>query len=49
MAMAHKVHVEYAWVAYRVMRRGKDARHNYDGDRDRKLWLETSGEAFGDF
>jgi hypothetical protein len=41
--MAHKIPIEHAGAAYRVMVRGNQRRDLYDDDRDRKLWLETLG------
>src|SRR5664279_4406335 len=43
--MARKIRIEYAGAAYHVMARGNQGRHIYADDRDRKLWLETLGEA----
>ncbi len=45
--MARKVRIEYAGAAYHVMARGNQGRDICDDDRDRKLWLETLGEACG--
>ena len=43
--MACKIRIEYAGAAYHVMARGNQGRHIYADERDRKLWLETLGEA----
>ena len=43
--MARKIRIEYAGAAYHVMGRGNQGRDIYADDRDRKLWLETLGEA----
>jgi putative transposase len=43
--MARKIRIEYAGAAYHVMARGNQGRDIYGDDRDRKLWLETLGEA----
>ena len=43
--MARKLRIEYAGAAYHVMARGNQGRDIYADDRDRKLWLETLGEA----
>src|SRR5665811_1941820 len=43
--MARKIRIEYAGAAYHVMARGNQGRDIYADDRDRKLWLETLGEA----
>jgi hypothetical protein len=45
--MARKIPIKFAGAAYRVMARGNQRRDLYDDDRDRKLWLETLGEACG--
>jgi REP element-mobilizing transposase RayT len=44
--MALKIRLEYAGAAYHVMARGNQGRDIYDDERDRKLWLETLGEAW---
>ena len=44
--MAGKIRIEYAGAAYHVMARGNHRRDTYADDRDRKLWLETLGEAW---
>jgi hypothetical protein len=43
--MARKIRIEYAGAAYHVMARGNQGRDIYADERDRKLWLETLGEA----
>jgi hypothetical protein len=43
--MACKILIEYAGAACHVMVRGNRGRGIYGDDRDRKLWLETLGEA----
>jgi hypothetical protein len=43
--MARKIRIEYAGAAYHVMARCNQGRDIYADDRDRKLWLETRGEA----
>ena len=43
--MARKIRIEYAGAAYHVMARGNQGRDIYGDDPDRKLWLETLGEA----
>ena len=43
--MARKIRIEYAGAAYHVMARGNQGRDIYADDRDRKLWLETLGQA----
>ena len=43
--MARKIRIEYAGAAYHVMARGNQGREIYADERDRKLWLETLGEA----
>jgi hypothetical protein len=43
--MARKIRIEYAGAAFHVMARGNQGRERYDDDYDRKLWLETLGEA----
>jgi len=43
--MARKIRIEYAEAAYHVMARGSQGRDIYADERDRKLWLETLGEA----
>ena len=43
--MARKIRIEYARAAYHVMASGNQRRDIYADDRDRKLWLETLGEA----
>ena len=43
--MARKIRIEYAGAAYHVMARGNQRRKIYEAERDRKLWLETLGEA----
>jgi putative transposase len=44
--MALQIRIEYAGAAYHVMARGNQGRDIYDDERDRKLWLETLGEAW---
>ena len=44
--MARKIRIEYAGAAYHVMARGNQGRDIYAGERDRKLWLATLGEAY---
>jgi REP element-mobilizing transposase RayT len=43
--MARKIRIEYAGAAYHVMARGNQGQDIYADDRDRKLWLETLGQA----
>jgi hypothetical protein len=43
--LARKIRLEYGGAAYPVMARGNQGRDIYADDRDRKLWLETLGEA----
>ncbi len=43
--MARKLRIEYAGATYHVMARGNQGRDIYAEDRDRKLWLQTLGEA----
>ena len=43
--MARKIRIEYEGAAYHVMARGNQGRDIYGDERDRKLWLETLGEA----
>jgi putative transposase len=43
--MARKIRIEYPGAVYHVMARGNQGRDIYADDRDRKLWLETLGEA----
>ena len=43
--MARKIRIEFAGAAYHVMARGNQGRDIYGDDPDRKLWLETLGEA----
>src|ERR1035437_176021 len=43
--MARKIRIEYAGAAYHVTARGNQGRAIYADERDRKLWLETLGEA----
>jgi hypothetical protein len=43
--MARKIRIEYAGAAHHVMARGNQGREIYGDERDRKLWLETLGEA----
>src|ERR1035437_1816616 len=43
--MARKIRIEYAGAAYHVMARGNQGRDIYADERDRRLWLETLGEA----
>ena len=45
--MARKIRIEFAGAAYHVMARGNQGREIYQDDRDRKLWLDTLGEACG--
>ena len=42
---ALKIRLEHAGAAYHVMARGNEGRDIYDDERDRKLWLETLGDA----
>jgi REP element-mobilizing transposase RayT len=42
---AGKIRIEYAGAAYHVMAPGNQGRSIYADGRDRKLWLETLGEA----
>ena len=43
--LARKIRIEYAGSVYHVMALGNPGRNLYADDRDRKLWLETLGEA----
>jgi putative transposase len=43
--MARPLRIEYAGAAYHVMARGNQGRAIYADDLDRKVWLETLGEA----
>jgi putative transposase len=43
--MARQIRIEYAGAAYHVMARGNQGAEIYADDRDRRLWLETVGEA----
>ncbi len=43
--MVRKIRIEYAGAACHVMARGNQGRDIYADERDRKLWLETLGEA----
>src|SRR6266567_1986373 len=43
--MARQIRIEYAGAAYHVMARGNQGRPIYADDSDRKMWLETLGEA----
>jgi len=43
--MARKIRIEYAGAACHVMARGNQGRDIYADGGDRKLWLETLGEA----
>ncbi len=45
--MARKIRIEFAGAAYHVLARGNQGREIYQDDRDRKLWLDTPGEACG--
>ena len=45
LPMARKICIEHAGAAYHVMARGNQGRDIYADDRDRRLWLETLGEA----
>ena len=44
---ARKIRIECAGAAYHVMARGNQGRDIRGDERDRKLWLETLGEAGG--
>ena len=43
--MARQIRIEYAGATYHVMARGNHGQAIYADDKDRKLWLETLGEA----
>jgi len=43
--MARQIRIEYAGAAYHVMARGNQGGPIYADDLDRKMWLETLGEA----
>lgn len=43
--MARSVRIEYPGAVYHVMCRGDRREPIFDGDRDRKVFLETLGEA----
>jgi N12 class adenine-specific DNA methylase len=43
--MARKIRIEFPGAAYHVMARGNQLRAIYEDALDRKVWLETLGEA----
>ncbi len=45
--MARKIRIEFAGAAYQVMARANQGREICQGDHDRKLWVDTLGEACG--
>jgi len=43
--MARPIRIEHAGAVCHVMARGNRGAEIYAGERDRRLWLETVGEA----